>query len=44
MKIFINADTFKEIALKAKDDLIRYLQELDIEIASGYQKRTFFFQ
>ena len=32
MKIFINADSYKEIALKTKDDLIGCCNNLDIEI------------
>ena len=43
MKIFINADDFKEIALKTKDDLIRYCKELDIEIASDISQADILF-
>lgn len=43
MKIFINADSFKEIALKTKDDLIRYCEELDIEIASDISEADILF-
>lgn len=43
MKIFINADDFKEIALKTKDDLIRYCEELDIEIASDISQADILF-
>lgn len=43
MKIFINADSFKEIALKTKDDLIRYCKELDIEIASDISEADILF-
>ena len=43
MKIFINADRFKEIALKTKDDLIRYCEELDIEIASDISEADILF-
>ena len=43
MKIFINADRFKEIALKTKDDLIMYCEELDIEIASDISEADILF-
>lgn len=43
MKIFINADSFKEIALKTKDDLIRYCKELDIEIAKDISEADILF-
>ena len=43
MKIFINADSFKEIALKTKDDLIRYCEELDIEIAKDISEADILF-
>lgn len=43
MKIFINADSFKEIALKTKDDLIRYCEELDIEIAGDISEADILF-
>lgn len=43
MKIFINADSFKDIALKTKDDLIRYCEELDIEIASDISEADILF-
>ena len=43
MKIFINADSFKEIALKTKDDLIMYCEELDIEIASDISEADILF-
>lgn len=43
MKIFINADDFKEIALKTKEDLIRYCEELDIEIASDISQADILF-
>ncbi len=43
MKIFINADSFKEIALKTKDDLIRYCEELDIKIAGDISEADILF-
>jgi NAD+ kinase len=43
MKIFINADSFKDIALKTKDDLIRYCKELDIEIAKDISEADILF-
>ena len=43
MKIFINADRFKEIALKTKDDLIMYCEELDIKIAGDISEADILF-
>ena len=43
MKIFINADTFKEIALKTKDDLMNHCEELDIEVVSDISEADILF-
>ncbi len=43
MKIFINADNFKKIASKTKDDLINCCKKLDIEIAGDISKADILF-
>jgi NAD+ kinase len=43
MKAFINADNFKEIALKTKDELTAYIEEHDIEIVSDISKADIIF-
>ena len=43
MKIFINADSYKEIALKTKDDLMNHCKELDIEVVSDISEADILF-
>ena len=43
MKIFINTDTFKEIAKKTEEDLIGYCNNMDIEIADDAENADIIF-
>ena len=43
MKIFINADTYKEIAIKTRDDLIGKANDRDIEVADDISQADIVF-